>query len=90
MLIHVINDDNPLDTKHICYYTNNISGTEIELYEIIEETFYHPKSENSAYIKKLDYRLVHKFSRFEFKADAANLISHSQNVARTIYQKYIT
>lgn len=34
-------EDCPLKTKHICYFAKD-SGTEIELYEVVEEYFPHP------------------------------------------------
>lgn len=53
----VNSEDNPIETKHVCWRvtkTYERGKTTFNLYEIVEEKFYHPDAPKDAFIWRLN------------------------------------
>lgn len=75
----------PLNVKHICYYTTDgIQGNEIALCEVIEAIYPHPDAPDESTIKVTQTQLVRTMKRLDYKAAYVVLMEAQQNNCKII------
>lgn len=92
MALWVYNNDNPLSTRHIAWFTREegFSQPTIGLYEVVEREYAHPEAPEHACIKVLETIPVYSAPRTFL--DAAPLIlfeANEQVVAGEAYRQLV-
>lgn len=77
--------DPPISEQHICYYVKERNKDELDLYEVVLQSYPHPDAPNDAVVLLMNEHIVKTVNKTDYRASDLILLQASQKTTKRLH-----